>query len=148
MVAGKKAQIITRQRRDLLLLVATQVAVKIDLAQAHEKINLLATTDGLTGLSNHRTFQHGFDMMLERTKRNHCPLCLIICDIDHFKRINDNHGHPFGDMVLKTVAGVFMKMVRRVDLAARYGGEEFALLLESADEKGGRMMAERIRIGN
>ena len=144
-VAGRKPQLITKQRRDLLEVVATQVAVKIDLAQAHEKINQLATVDGLTGLNNHRTFQHGFDMMLERTKRNQCPLCLILCDIDHFKKINDNHGHPFGDVVLKTVAGVLRNTVRRVDLAARYGGEEFAVLLESADEKGGRMMAERIR---
>lgn len=144
-VAGKKANLITKQRRDLLELVAAQVAVKIDLARAHEKINQLATTDGLTGLNNHRTFQHGFDMMLERTKRNSCPLCLILCDIDHFKKINDNHGHPFGDVVLKSVAGILMKAIRRVDLAARYGGEEFAVLLESADEKGGRMMAERIR---
>jgi len=144
-VAAAKPNVITKQRRDLLEVVATQVAVKIDLAQAHEKINQLAITDGLTGLINHRTFQHGFNMMLERARRNQCPLCLIICDIDYFKKINDSHGHPFGDKVLKSVADVLAGAVRKVDLAARYGGEEFALLLESADEKGGRRLAERIR---
>ncbi|MEW6428542.1 MAG: sensor domain-containing diguanylate cyclase [Thermodesulfobacteriota bacterium] len=135
----------TGVQREMLQLIAAQVAVKIDLAQAHEKISRLATTDGLTGLANHRTFQHGFDMMLERTRRNQCPLCLILCDIDFFKRINDTYGHPFGDQVLRRVAEVLRKAVRKVDLAARYGGEEFALLLESADELGGRQFAERIR---
>jgi two-component system cell cycle response regulator len=144
-VAARKPLVITRQRRDLLEVVAAQVAVKIDLAEAHEKINQLATTDGLTGLANHRTFQHGFNMMLERAKRNQCPLCLILCDIDHFKSINDLHGHPFGDKVLKSVADVLARAGRKVDLAARYGGEEFAMLLEYADAKGGRQMAERIR---
>ncbi len=144
-VAGRRADMIHRGQLEILELIGAQVGVKIDLAQAHEKIRLLATTDGLTGLANHRTFQHAFDMMLERTRRNQCPLCLILCDIDHFKQINDTYGHPFGDQVLQRVAEVFRKTVRKVDLAARYGGEEFALLLEAADEQGGRQMAERIR---
>ena len=131
--------------QDILALIAEQVAVKIDLGQAHEQISKMATTDGLTGLANHRTFQHGFEMMLERAERQEFPLCLILCDIDFFKKINDNYGHPFGDHVLRKVSAVLGKAVRKIDLAARYGGEEFAIVLEKSDAEGGRQMAERIR---
>lgn len=144
-VAARAAGVFSRQGRQILELIATQVAIKIDLARAHEKINRLATTDGLTGLANHRTFQHGFDMMLQRAERQRKPLCMLLCDIDHFKGVNDTFGHPFGDMVLKEVATVLADSVRQVDLAARYGGEEFAVLLEDCDEKGGHRLAERIR---
>jgi len=144
-MGAKQKNIFTKSRREILNLISNQVGIKIDLAQAHEKISRLATTDGLTGLANHRTFQHAFNMMLERTHRNQCPLCLIFCDIDHFKNINDTYGHPFGDQVLKEVARILSTAVRKIDLAARYGGEEFALVLEAADEKGGKQFAERIR---
>jgi len=66
-------------------------------------------------------------------------------DIDNFKRLNDTHGHPFGDLVLKQVAQVVKRAVRKVDLAARYGGEEFVVLLDDASEEGGVQLAERIR---
>lgn len=144
-VAVKKAEVFTKARQEILELIAAQVAVKIDLGQAHEEINRLATIDGLTGLINHRTFQHGFDVMLLREERRAGSLSLLICDIDHFKKINDSHGHPFGDKVLKEVAGILRRAVRSVDIAARYGGEEFALVLEGSGEQGGLQMAERIR---
>lgn len=131
--------------RAVLELVAAQVAVKLDLARAHEQIREMATTDGLTGLTNHRTFQQAFDNMLARARRRQSTLCLILTDIDHFKRLNDTYGHPFGDEVLRGVARVLGAAVRDVDLAARYGGEEFALILEDSDEEGGRLLAERIR---
>ena len=144
-VAVKAAEVFTKARQEILELIAAQVAVKIDLGQAHEEINRLATIDGLTGLINHRTFQHGFDVMLSREERRTGSLSLLICDIDHFKKINDNHGHPFGDKVLKEVAAILRRAVRSVDMAARYGGEEFALVLEGSGEQGGLQMAERIR---
>ncbi len=144
-VAARAAGAFSRQGQEILELIATQMAVKIDLARAHDEINRLATTDGLTGLANHRTFQHAFEVMLERARRQQRPLCLLLCDIDHFKGINDTFGHPFGDRVLQAVAGVLGESVRQVDLAARYGGEEFVLVLEDADERGGIRMAERIR---
>ncbi len=144
-VAVKKAEVFTKARQEILELIAAQVAVKIDLGQAHEEINRLATVDGLTGLINHRTFQHGFDVMLLREERRSGSLSLLICDIDHFKKINDSHGHPFGDKVLKEVAGILRRAARSVDIAARYGGEEFALVLEGSGEQGGLQMAERIR---
>jgi diguanylate cyclase (GGDEF)-like protein len=144
-LASKEPGIFTRSRQEILELIAAQVAVKIDLGQAHEQINKMATMDGLTGLINHRTFQHGFDVMLTREERRSGCLCLILCDIDHFKKVNDTYGHPFGDKVLRRVSQVLAGTVRSVDLVARYGGEEFAIVLEDSDEKGGSMLAERIR---
>ncbi len=144
-VAAKESGIFTTARREILELIAAQIAIKIDLGEAHEQINKLATTDGLTNLANHRTFQHGFEMMLHRARRQSTSVCLILCDLDHFKRINDTYGHPFGDDVLRAVANVLANAVRKVDLAARYGGEEFALVLEGSNESGGITMAERIR---
>ncbi|MDH3394493.1 MAG: sensor domain-containing diguanylate cyclase, partial [Desulfobulbaceae bacterium] len=144
-VATRAAGVFSRRGRQIIELIATQVAIKIDLARSHEKINRLATIDGLTGLANHRTFQHGFDVMLQRAERQKRPLCMLLCDIDHFKGVNDTYGHPFGDQVLKAVSRVLADSVRQVDLAARYGGEEFAIILEDCDEKGGHQLAERIR---
>ena len=144
-VAAVKDSIFTLGRVEILELISRQVAIKIDLGQAHETINKMATTDGLTGLNNHRTFQHAFDVMLARAQRRQGRLGLILCDIDHFKSINDNHGHPFGDQVLRGVANALSQTIRTVDLAARYGGEEFAVVLEDSDGEGTRQMAERIR---
>lgn len=144
-VAVKEPHAFTRSRQEILELIAAQVAVKVDLGQAHEQINRMATTDGLTGLINHRTFQHGFDVMLQREQRRSGSLSVILCDIDHFKKVNDTYGHPFGDEVLKGVAKVLKNAGRATDLAARYGGEEFALVLEDSNAKGARQMAERVR---
>jgi diguanylate cyclase (GGDEF)-like protein len=131
--------------REMLDLIAGQVAIKLDLAHAHDQISELATTDGITGLKNHRTFQQAFDTMLSRASRGGAPLSVVMCDIDHFKSLNDSCGHPFGDDVLRDVACVLRNAVRQVDLAARYGGEEFALLLEDSSESGARLTADRIR---
>jgi len=144
-VAAGAAGVYGEPERDILQLIAGQVAIKIDLAQSHEKISRMATTDGLTGLANHRTFQHAFDVMLHRARRRQSPVSLIFCDIDYFKSINDSHGHPFGDKVLQAVAKILSDAVRKEDLAARYGGEEFAILLENSDKHGALQMAERIR---
>jgi len=144
-VASKTDGAFGQVQKNILQLVATQAAVKIELAKSHETINKMATTDGLTGLANHRTFQHGFDIMLHRAKRRQSPLTLIFCDIDFFKKINDNYGHPFGDQVLKAVAKTIADSVRREDLAARYGGEEFAVILVNSSKKGALQLAERIR---
>ncbi len=143
-VAARKPGVFTRHRRDILELIAAQVAIKIDLAQAHEQINKIATIDGLTNLANHKTFQHAFDVMLNRAQRRSGYLCLILCDIDYFKRTNA-HGHPFGDQALRIIADTLAGTVRKVDLVARYGSEEFAIILEDSDEYGGLEMAERIR---
>ncbi|MEJ2201705.1 MAG: sensor domain-containing diguanylate cyclase [Desulfuromonadaceae bacterium] len=144
-VAAREAQAFSQPQLELLELIAAQSAVKIDLAQAHETINNLAVTDSLTGLANHRAFIHGFEVMLERAQRQEYPMALLMCDVDHFKKVNDSYGHPFGDQVLKEVARCLRKNVRVVDLAARYGGEEFAILMEDSDLNGALLKAEQLR---
>ncbi len=144
-VASREPGAFASPNREMLELIAGQVAVKLDLASAHEQIREMATTDGLTGLTNHRTFQQAFTTMLSRADRRGDPLCFILTDIDHFGNLNNTYGHPFGDEVLRQVAGVLQRAVRKIDLAARYGGEEFAVILEGSDLDGGRTLAERIR---
>ncbi len=144
-IASKSSMAFDKEQLDMINLIADQAAIKIDLAKSHELISKMATTDGLTSLANHRTFQHGFDIMLHRAKRRKSPLTMILCDIDYFKKFNDNYGHQFGDKVLKAVAAIMAAAIRKEDMAARYGGEEFALILENSDKRGAMLMAERIR---
>jgi two-component system cell cycle response regulator len=114
-------------------------------AQYHEEIYRLMTLDGLTQLHNRRFFQEALEREFARTKRYHHPFCLVLFDIDHFKRINDTHGHLAGDDVLRRVAGLVSTKVRTNDLIARVGGEEFALILPEADRLGGVALAEKLR---
>ncbi len=144
-VASRQQGKISSSCRTILELVAAQVTVKIDLAHAHEQINRLATIDSLTGIANRRAYQRGFEAMLERARRQSTELYIVLCDIDHFKGINDRFGHPVGDEVLRQVAKLFDRVVRTVDLAARTGGEEFAILLEDTDKRGAWKAAERLR---
>ncbi len=144
-VAGKNPGLFTPERQEFIKVIVGQIATKIELGQAHEKIFKLATTDGLTGLANHRTFQLALDNMLNRATRQNSPLSFVLCDLDHFKQINDTYGHPFGDTVLQEVSRVLETTIRTVDLAARYGGEEFVLLLENSSSQGAMKQAERVR---
>ena len=144
-VLSRTAGTFDSPRREILDLVAQQVATKLDLAQVYERIRQMAMVDELTQLKNRRTFEQAFLTMLSRAKRRRGPLSLIITDIDRFKRLNDTYGHPFGDLVLQQVSAVLQRAVRNVDLAARWGGEEFAILLEDSDEAGALLIAERIR---
>ncbi len=119
--------------------------------QAFQTISLqtelakLATTDGLTGLYNHRVFQDRLSEEILRAERYKSKLFLLIIDIDHFKRFNDTYGHQTGDAVLKTMAGIIKDSIRKVDFAARYGGEEFVLILPETDCGHTYKVAERIR---
>jgi diguanylate cyclase (GGDEF)-like protein len=106
----------------------------------------MATTDGLTGLTNHRTFQQRFEDLLERASRHNYKVALLLCDVDHFKKVNDNYGHPMGDEVLRRVARVLQEVPRKIDIPARYGGEEFAVILDNVDVVQAKAVAERIRI--
>ena len=113
----------------------------------NEALKELASRDGLTGLYNNRYFKEALEREIKRAERFKHPLSLIMADIDYFKYYNDSHGHVAGDTVLKTVAGVFLKNTREVDIAARYGGEEFAVILPNTDLKDALKVAERIRNG-
>jgi two-component system cell cycle response regulator len=128
-----------------LEVVAMQAADSIYRARLFEQTERLATTDGLTGLTNHRTFQGRLDEHLAQAQRYGKKLSLILCDIDHFKSVNDLHGHPTGDLVLKGVARTLAKEARTTDVVARYGGEEFAVVMPETDAEGALVIAERIR---
>jgi diguanylate cyclase (GGDEF)-like protein/putative nucleotidyltransferase with HDIG domain len=104
-----------------------------------------AHRDVLTELLNRRGFQEVFDMELERARRSEAPLSLIVGDLDNFKRVNDEHGHPAGDDALRRVARTIRSCKRGFDVAARIGGEEFALLAAGSDAHGAYMLAERVR---
>jgi diguanylate cyclase (GGDEF)-like protein len=144
-LAARRRGIFTAQRREMLGVIANQVAVSVQNGLMYQQMESMATTDGLTGLSNHRTFQGRFSEMLARAERSKKPVSLILTDIDHFKHVNDTHGHPIGDAVLRAVAAVLKEQARVVDVVARYGGEEFALVLEDTDVAGAFILAERIR---
>lgn len=111
-----------------------------------EKLAILATKDGLTGLSNRRHFDDMLQQEWHRAERDGTPVSLVMIDVDNFKKFNDQYGHQAGDSCLKTIAKAIAAEARRpADLAARYGGEEFVLLLPNTDEAGCAQVAERIR---
>ncbi|NBV25648.1 MAG: diguanylate cyclase [Proteobacteria bacterium] len=112
---------------------------------ANEQLQALATTDGLTGLKNHRTFKERLADEFHRASRYHLPLSFILLDVDHFKKFNDAHGHPAGDEVLKRVAKHLTESTRSTDFVARYGGEEFAMLLPFTHQQAALALAERTR---
>ncbi len=108
-------------------------------------LTALATTDGLTGLYNHRHFKSELGRAIMSAERFNHPLSLIMADIDLFKRYNDSNGHTAGDTALKTVARLLKDATREVDIAARYGGEEFAVILKETTLEQAVAVAERIR---
>lgn len=144
-VACREAGAFPAARREMLEVIANQVAISLHNAHMYDRMEQMATTDGLTGLNNHRTFQNRMDEAIARTDRVRTPLSVLLTDIDHFKSINDTHGHPVGDEVLRQVAGTFRKVLRQTDIPARYGGEEFVVILEGTDREGAKQIAERLR---
>ncbi|HCP46013.1 MAG TPA: hypothetical protein DIU15_08235, partial [Deltaproteobacteria bacterium] len=127
---------------EILGALADQAAVAIARARLYEA----AITDGLTGLYIRRFVMHRLREEVRRTRRYGNQLSVVICDIDHFKSVNDTYGHPAGDAVLVRVADVLRAGLRtEVDVAARYGGEEFLLLLPQTTARAAVVAAERLR---
>jgi len=104
-----------------------------------------AATDPLTGLGNRRCFDESLAQMAAHAQGGHAELTLLMIDIDHFKKVNDTYGHPFGDQVIRGVAHAIQACVKGSDLAARYGGEEFAVLLPATGTTGGVAVGNQIR---
>ncbi|WNG47287.1 diguanylate cyclase [Archangium minus] len=129
----------------MLEVIAIQAAQAVLRAQLYEAMERMATTDGMTGLYNNRTFQAKADEMLAHSRRYGRKCSLILTDVDHFKSVNDTYGHLTGDQVLKGVARILKQQARDTDIVARYGGEEFAILMPETDAKGAKVIAERIR---
>jgi diguanylate cyclase (GGDEF)-like protein len=115
------------------------------LAEQRRQLELLATTDSLTGLYNPRQFYALASAEWERARRYQHPLTIIMLDLDHFKRVNDTYGHTAGDVVLRAVATFCMEGVRATDVVGRYGGEEMVILLPESDALEGQRVAERLR---
>lgn len=110
-----------------------------------EQLRTLATLDGLTGIYNHRHLMALCQKELDRARRHGRPVTLLLADLDHFKEVNDMHGHQAGDEVLREAAAVFQKNLRSSDILGRYGGEEFAVLLPETLPQCGKDLANRIR---
>ena len=123
---------------------ASQAAVALDNVLLHQEAQRLSVTDGLTGLRNYRFFQQAIARETERAMRFGRPLGLLMLDLDHFKNVNDTHGHQVGDAVLVEIADRVRAEVREVDLVARYGGEEFVVVLPETDRAGAEHTADRI----
>ena len=130
---------------DLLEHLATVVALCVDNVLSHERLKLDGLTDALTGAANRRFFERRFADELGRRQRHGRTLSCLLIDLDHFKKINDTHGHAMGDRVLCDVTAALGKDLRAADLLARYGGEEFALLLPETPDMDAHQIAERLR---
>jgi diguanylate cyclase (GGDEF)-like protein len=117
-----------------------------ELTEAHDRLAVLAQTDGLTGMANRRWFDEMLATEISRLQRSGAPLSLILLDVDHFKPFNDTYGHVAGDQCLRQIAQVFRDFLhRKPDFAARYGGEEFVGVLPETDHDGAVALAEKIR---
>ncbi len=114
-------------------------------SQYHETIYRMTIMDGLTGIHNKRYLVEQLDRELSRATRHGRPLSMVICDIDHFKLVNDEFGHLAGDYVLKEVAQLAKSRIRPDDVIARYGGEEIAIILPETDVAGGVRIADQLR---
>jgi diguanylate cyclase (GGDEF)-like protein len=115
------------------------------LEKAKEELQIAATTDALTNLHNRRYFIEVSQSAFFRAMRYSHAMCIIMIDIDFFKKVNDTYGHTMGDTVLKACADVFVQSVRKSDIVARYGGEEFIIIIEQSKFEQVIELAERIR---
>ena len=131
---------------DVAAQMAELIGTSVSNCQLISEMRSLADTDGLTRLYNHRYFHEQLDREMTRTLRYGRPFCLVLADVDHFKRFNDTHGHLAGDFVLRETSRLLRRSIRaNIDVAARYGGEEFAVILPETNLAGGAAAAEKIR---
>ncbi|MGM0858301.1 MAG: GGDEF domain-containing protein [Pseudomonadota bacterium] len=129
----------------ILLLVGCLMLVLMRLHHQHKRVLRLSLMDELTGLGNRRYMLNFTKLLFEQSQRSGHPLSMALLDLDHFKRVNDDFGHPAGDQVLKVVAGALLSEVRKSDVVARLGGEEFCVLMPETDTEGALEVIERIR---
>ena len=130
---------------DFLGLFAKQIEMAITIADLFQAVRDQAVTDPLTGLYNRRYFEEALEKEVQRAKRQQQPFSIIGIDLDYLKKINDTHGHFYGDLAIKTIADVLKANARSVDVPARIGGEEFDVLLPGISSDGAMIAAERIR---
>jgi diguanylate cyclase (GGDEF)-like protein/PAS domain S-box-containing protein len=136
---------INNQDMPAFSLFASQIAVAIENARLMEKIQQIAITDDLTGLYNRRGLYEIGRLEIERTRRYDMALAAIVMDIDHFKRVNDQHSHAIGDQVLRSFARCVQENTRELDVVGRIGGEEFVILLPGSNQKSAQRTAARLQ---
>ena len=124
---------------------ASEAGLALEVVSLYDSLKIMAVTDGLTGLYNHREFYQSLRRELERARRYRHTLSLLMIDVDDFKRFNDRFGHPAGDFALRNISDLLRKCARTTDIIARYGGEEFAVILPESTPGGALMVAERIK---
>ncbi|SFV30789.1 two-component system, cell cycle response regulator [Devosia crocina] len=136
------------ERNELMARVRTQIRRHRYAMELRESVNhsiALAVTDDLTGLYNRRYFDRHLNVLLGKAQEQEKALAVMILDIDHFKAVNDTHGHDVGDVVLREFSARVKRNIRGVDLACRFGGEEFVVLMPDTDVNSAELVAERVR---
>jgi two-component system cell cycle response regulator len=136
------------ERNELAARVRTQIRRQryaLELRQSVSNTMALAVTDDMTGLYNRRYFDRHLGVMLGKAQAQERDMAVMLLDIDHFKTVNDTHGHDIGDAVLKEFSLRLKRNIRGVDLACRFGGEEFVVLMPDTDFRQAEAVAERVR---
>ena len=142
---ARRGRAIDEDDREVLRSLAAQTTLALENVELHFQVQRQAVTDELTALANHRRFQELLATEMEQVRRYHYSVGVIMLDVDDFKLVNDTHGHPQGDVVLREVARVVRESSRETDAPARYGGEEMAVILPHTDLEGAFAIAERVR---
>jgi two-component system cell cycle response regulator len=145
LVLAPTARGLSRDDKRMVALLESELGGPLQMTTLYEDARRMATTDALTGLLNRRAFVEAVERERARSDRHVFPMSLLLLDVDHFKRINDAHGHGCGDAVLQGVARVLESVARRSDFVGRWGGEEFVVALPQTGEAGARVAAERLR---
>jgi diguanylate cyclase (GGDEF)-like protein len=144
-LSGSTLRMLSADRQQALLL-SDIARVNGALESANANLITLSMTDQLTGVVNRRGFEHALEAAWKRSCRESRELSLLMIDVDHFKRFNDSYGHVEGDACLRSVArAITLAVTRDCDVICRYGGEEFAVIVDSTDSDGARLIGERIR---
>ncbi len=141
----ENGKMVTRENAVPISNLASEAGLALEVVSLYDDLKIMAVTDGLTGLYNHREFYHSLRRELERSRRYRHNLSLLMIDVDDFKQFNDRFGHPAGDFALRKIGELIRKCARTSDIIARYGGEEFAVILPESTPGGALMVAERIK---
>jgi diguanylate cyclase (GGDEF)-like protein len=142
---GERTDSFSREDAQLLWILSLVADSMLARDYSNETLLRFAFTDFLTGLKTRGFFEQQLELELARAERRGTPVAVVMIDIDHFKRLNDTHGHQAGDIVLRDLASILTRDLREIDTAARYGGEEFILLLPETDLQGAILVAQRLR---
>jgi diguanylate cyclase (GGDEF)-like protein len=129
---------------NLLQTIADYAAIAIEKQYYFRAVKRMASVDSLTGLYNRRVLMRHLEKEVEKTKRDGTPFALVLADVDHFKKINDRHGHGVGDKVLERIAGILREHTRKADILCRLGGDEFVVVLREARRLHAEKLKERI----